>query len=413
MARIHALRELLHHPLFPTIYLPALLYSIAQMMIVPILPVYAAEFDVSYGLVGLVLAAGQLGRMVGDVPAGLVLRRIGRKPAMVIGLVGTAISVAALFFAQSIPEVVFWRLLTGISGALYNISLHDFLSSEIVTASRGRSIALIGGVWRAGKLIGPTIATSLALFGLRIPFLAVAVLVLISAAIIIRNLPAEDRTKRKNDKVQGGHFWNVVRDNSRILAVSGLGQVFVQITRAGSQAIIPLYATDVLNLSVQAVGPILSISAALDFMLFYPAGWVMDHKGRRYAVVPSFVVQAIGLALIPLTTGFWGLLGAASLIGLGNGISAGTMMTIGADLTPPETRGEFLGVWRLIGDMGSAGGPLIVGGVAGLLALGPSAWVIAGASGAGATLFAFFIPETLKKKRSPMANAALVGAPED
>jgi MFS family permease len=123
----------------------------------------------------------------------------------------------------------------------------------------------------------------------------------------------------------------------------------------------------------------------------------MDRKGRKHAIVPSFVVQAFGLALIPLTGGFLSLLFAASLIGLGNGLSAGTMMTLGADLAPVDSRGAFLGVWRLIGDMGAAGGPLIVGGVAGILALGASALVISGAGGMAASIFAFLVPETLRK----------------
>ena len=73
------------------------------------------------------------------------------------------------------------------------------------------------------------------------------------------------------------------------------------------------------------------------------------------------------------------------------------MMTLGADLAPVDSRGEFLGVWRLIGDLGSAGGPLIVGGIAGALALGAAALVISGAGGLAASVFAFLVPETLKK----------------
>jgi MFS family permease len=399
MFRPSALRDLIHHPLFPGIYLPALLFSIAQMMIVPVLPVYAREeFAVSYGLIGVVLAAGQIGRMLGDIPAGLFLRRWGRKPAMLSGLSGAAISGAALFAAGSIPEVIAWLLLFGISGALYNISLHDYLSGEVVNTNRGRSIAMIGGVYRAGRLIGPTIATTLAaLFGLRVPFLVVGGFALIAGTVVLRNLPAGKKPKREHIPSHSSRLLSVMRRHKRDLAVTGMGQVCAQITRAGSHAIIPLYGTDVLGLSVEMIGPIFSVSAALDLIFFYPAGWVMDTKGRKYAIVPSFVIQAIGLALIPLTMGFWGLLGAASLIGLGNGLSAGTMMTLGADLAPPDSRGEFLGVWRLIGDMGSAGGPLIVGGIAGILALGASALVISGAGGMAASIFAFLVPETLQK----------------
>lgn len=60
----------------------------------------------------------------------------------------------------------------------------------------------------------------------------------------------------------------------------------------------------------------------------------MDRLGRKAAIVPSFVVQAVGMALIPLSHSYGGLLAVASLIGLGNGLGSGSMMTLGADLAP-------------------------------------------------------------------------------
>lgn len=401
MSRVRALRELARHPLFPSIYLPLWIESTAQMMIIPILPVYAAGFEVSYGMIGLVLAAGQLGRMTGDVPAGLLVGRLGRKPSMIIGLTSTAFAVLALVWAQSIPEVIVYRLLAGMGTALYSVSVHDHMSSAVSTENRGRSIALIGGVFRAGKFIGPTIGTTVAaLFGLRAPFVLFGFMILAALAIIfVRYASAKKAPHPSGHSVAGGQLLPMLVENRRALALGGAGQVFVQLTRAGSQAIIPLYATDVLGLSVEMIGPIFSVSAAIDMALFYPAGWIMDRKGRKYAIVPSFVIQAVGLALIPLTFGFWSLLFAASLIGFGNGLSAGTMMTVGADLAPADSRSTFLGVWRLIGDMGSASGPLIVGSVAGVLALGASALVIAGAGGVAASIFAFLVPETLRKSK--------------
>ena len=70
------------------------------------------------------------------------------------------------------------------------------------------------------------------------------------------------------------------------------------------------------------------------------------------------------------------LLAVAMLIGFGNGLGSGLMMTLGADLAPPGATGEFLGIWRLIGDAGAVLGPLTVGLVAGAVGLGGGAWVL-------------------------------------
>ena len=128
----------------------------------------------------------------------------------------------------------------------------------------------------------------------------------------------------------------------------------------------------------------------------------MDRFGRKFAIVPCFGIQALGMALVPFAANFAGLLFAAVLIGFGNGLGAGSMMTLGADLSPARSRGEFLGVWRLIGDLGQTGAPLVVGVVAEILVLSSAIWFIAGSGLVSASIFLILVPETLKRKH-PLA----------
>jgi MFS family permease len=124
----------------------------------------------------------------------------------------------------------------------------------------------------------------------------------------------------------------------------------------------------------------------------------MDRYGRKFAIVPSFIFLGIGMILMPLTQGFVGLAVVAGVIGFGNGLGSGTMMTLAADLAPSEARGEFLGMWRLIGDAGFTVGPIVAGAVAGWLAL-PIAMVVMGSSGLlSSFIFATLVPETNKRQ---------------
>jgi len=129
-------------------------------------------------------------------------------------------------------------------------------------------------------------------------------------------------------------------------------------------------------------------------MLFIPAGILMDRYGRKVAAVPSFAVMAVGMALVPFTNSFVTLLLVAMLIGLGNGLGSGTMMTLGADLAPPGATGEFLGLWRLIGDTGQAGGPLAVGTLTDALGFEASAIILAGAGLSSSLILALLVKET-------------------
>jgi MFS family permease len=109
------------------------------------------------------------------------------------------------------------------------------------------------------------------------------------------------------------------------------------------------------------------------------------------------LVFAVGLAAIPLAYDYWSLLIVGIVIGFGNGLGSGSMLTLGADLSSKESRGVFLGLWFLIGNMGAATGPLIAGTVATILVLEATAYVFSGSSVLAALVFAFLVPETLKR----------------
>jgi MFS-type transporter involved in bile tolerance (Atg22 family) len=110
---------------------------------------------------------------------------------------------------------------------------------------------------------------------------------------------------------------------------------------------------------------------------------------------------AIGMALIPLTSTFAGLLFVGLFLGLANGLGSGINMTLGSDLSPPLGRSQFFGVWRLVSDVGTAGGPLLVAAVTSIATLG-AASVFVGAIGlVGATVMWRAVPETLDRGAEP------------
>ena len=149
-----------------------------------------------------------------------------------------------------------------------------------------------------------------------------------------------------------------------------------------------------LGLNVAQIGTIQSASSLIDMALFVPAGYIMDRWGRKFASVPSFALMGIGMALIPLTGGFWSLFAAAMLIGIGNGFGSGVIMTLGADLAPPGATGEFLGIWRFIGDSGRAGGPVAVGALADSAGFGVASVVLGGVGVLASATLMFLVKET-------------------
>jgi len=385
-------------------YLPALMVTLGQGLLVPILPLFAVNFDISYGLIGLVLAGEGIGTLIADVPTGMIQRRFGNKQVMMMGVLVKALSVFLLFFASSVWVVLLLRLVAGFGRSMYTVSAHVYVTNQVGLSQRGKAISMFGGTHRLGGFIGPAVGGLIAgLLGLRAVFVFVGLVTVVGLLLVAAftlNGKRKGRGESKSDSPEL-HIRSVVASNYRILASAGTAQIFGQMIRAGRTIIIPLFAAEALGLAVDQIGLIVSISVAVDFSLFVVAGWLMDRIGRKFAIVPCFGIQALGMALVPFATSYSGLLFAAILIGIGNGLGSGSMMTLGADLSPARSRGEFLGLWRLIGDMGHTGAPLVVGVVADLLVLSSAIWVIAGSGLAAASIFLFFVPETLRRKSTP------------
>lgn len=407
LRRHPGIRRLLRDPLILPFYLPSLVISLSYGLMTPVLPYYAESFDVSYGWVGAMISAQALGMLVSDLPCGLLLRRLGQKRAMLVGMGVMILSRVAFVWAGSIQEAFGYRLMGGFGIALFGVARHAYVAKHAAVATRGRAMALFGGLNRIGKFVGPLIGGFVAAaWGLRMPFLGAGLVSLLAVLLVVIFIPGRDTASGATSSASearvpptfGGGLGQMLRDQAGLLIPAGLGQIFVQMIRSGRDTIIPLYAANVIGLNVDQTGLLMGIAAAVEMTMFIPAGWVMDHWGRKYAYVPSFGLQALGMALVPLTGGFGGLLACATTIGLANGLSSGGMMTLGADLAPPDARGEFLGVWRLIGDVGGTGGPSLVGFVADALALPAAALAMAASGLVAALTFGFLLPETLNQE---------------
>jgi MFS family permease len=149
---------------------------------------------------------------------------------------------------------------------------------------------------------------------------------------------------------------------------------------------------------------IYGVSGAIDALTFYPAGKVMDRYGRRWVAVPSTIVLGVSFALMPLTHGVISLALAAMIMGFGNGIGSGIVMTLGADTSPAIGRPTFLGVWRELADAGAGIGPVILSAITALagLAAGIEVSALVG-FGAAAALWAW-VPKNAGRVRSGVAT---------
>ncbi|GAA0952559.1 MFS transporter [Kribbella koreensis] len=357
----------------PSVYLPALLYGIGSGAIAPVVALSALQLGAPVAVAGLVVAAAGLGQVIGDIPAGTLATRVGERRAMVLA---TVLVTAALVGCLVVPTV--WGLaiaiaLTGVAGAVWNLARQAYLSEAVPLNMRARALSTLGGVSRIGSFIGPFVGAFAMKFlgtdGAYWVHLVAAAL----ACVVLLSLPDIESVRRKRmaNPVVMQSTAAVIREHLPVLRTLGSGALLVGAVRASRQVVIPLWAEH-LGLDPQTTSIIFGISGAVDMLLFYPAGSVMDRFGRKWVAVPSMFVLGLAHLLLPLTHSVTSLTAVALLMGVGNGLGAGVIMTLGADASPPVGRAQFLGAFRLFADAGSGAGPFMVAAVTAVAGLGPA-----------------------------------------
>jgi MFS family permease len=293
----------------------------------------------------------------------------------------------------------------GCAWSVWLLARLSFVTDVAPVAQRGRALSLLGGVNRVGNFVGPFAGGFTAEFAGRDAALYVQAGLAAAACAVLFFFVRGEASSPPEAGHGGGAYQRlgrVVTEHRRVFLTAGLAATAIGVLRSARQAVIPLWG-DGIGLSDAEIGVIFGVSSAIDMTLFYPVGIVMDRWGRKWAGVPCLLTMAAGLALIPLTGSFATLLLASLLTSFGNGLGSGIVMTLGADFSPPAGRADFLGVWRLVADVGTAGGPALLGVVASFAGLGAATVATGGLGLAGAAVMAFLVSEPLKRREHPAA----------
>ncbi|MBG0562711.1 MFS transporter [Actinoplanes aureus] len=375
----------------PSVYLPSGVYSTALGAVAPVVVLSATGLGASLATAALVAAMIGLGQIAGSLPAGVLIARFGEQRTMVAATALAVPALGACMLARNVLMLGAAVGLLGVAGAAWIVARHAYLTEAVHPTLRARAMSTLGGVARIGTFIGPFLgAAAMHLTGLRGAYL-VAMAGAGLATALLALLPPVPHDRPAHTLGAPARLWTVIRDNRRTLRTLGLGVLLVGALRASRQAIVPLWGAS-LGLDPATIGLIYGCSGAVDMLLFYPAGRLMDRHGRRWAAVPAMALLGLAHALLPLATGGPGLAAAAMLMGLGNGLSAGLVLTIGSDVSPAEGRAQFLGAWRLCADIGNGGGPLLIGAVTAALSLAAAALTVASAGLLAATLLYRWLP---------------------
>ncbi|MFJ6679166.1 MFS transporter [Microbacterium sp. NPDC091382] len=401
----------------PMVYAPTVLFAIGEGAVLPLIPILAGRLGADVALSALIASLLVVGQLIGNLPAGWSVARFGERVTMIVaGSLALIVSLAAAL-VPSLPVFAAAVFLIGSCAAAFGLARHSFMTTRVPVMFRARALSLLGGTFRLGMFTGPFIAAGLiGLFGderSTIWFFAVCLVALIVLVTFgpdpekqfiaepTRGHDAEDSGEPVTGSIPVAERIGVFRTmwlHRRVLSRVGLAAACLSAVRSARQVVLPLWGVSI-GLDAQTIALIVGISGALDFALFYASGQVMDRFGRLWAALPAMILMGSGFLALSVThdgagAEMWFAMFAA-VLGVGNGLSSGILLTIGADLAPKEDPAPFLGSWRTLTDAGGATTPLIVTGVTAISSLSFAAGAVGVIGLLGAVAFIRWLPRFL------------------
>lgn len=373
------------------IYGPTTVFALGEGAVLPLIPIFAAERGADPGLAAFIAGLLVIGQLCGNIPAGALVPRYGERLTMVFAGGVVLIGAIGMALLPGIWELGASAFLIGVGAAGFGVARHAFMTTRVPMAFRARALSLLGGTFRLGIFVGPFVAAGLlflvhdqhaAVWFLGVCIVAATLMVLIGPdperAIPVGgagSLLIEDTGEAVTGAIPRSERIGVFRTMWRhrgVLARLGVSAACLASVRAARQIVLPLFGV-MIGLDAPTIALIIGIAGAVDFALFYAGGQVMDRFGRLWAVLPSLVLMGLGYVALALTVPLpqdemWFAM-FAIVIAVGNGLSSGILMTLGADTAPPADPGPYLGSWRTLTDAGGAATTLLVSGVTALVSL--------------------------------------------
>ncbi|HET8928445.1 MAG TPA: MFS transporter [Microbacterium sp.] len=402
----------------PMIYGPTVLYGLGQGAVIPLVPVIAAALGADIATAALVASALVVGQLCGNLPAGWLVARIGERLTMALAATISVGGVLGMVFAPGLVVFAVSVFVIGFCAAAFGLARHAFMTTRVPVAFRARSLSLLGGAYRLGVFVGPFIAAGLlavfhdesaALWFFGICLAGTILLVLLgpdpekefaaeppgTASAMMISADTGEAVTGTIPQTPGGGVFRTMWRNRGVLSRLGAAAASLSAVRSARQIVLPLWGVSI-GLDAQTIALVVGVSGAVDFALFYASGQVMDRLGRLWAALPAMLLMGAGFLALAFTheldsASMWFAM-LAVVLGVGNGLSSGILLTLGADVAPKADPAPFLGSWRTLTDAGGALAPLAVAGIAAIASLAVATAAVGALGFAGAAAFARWVP---------------------
>lgn len=342
----------------------ALLIALGFGLIAPILPQFAASFDVGFGAASAIVTVFALARMTFAPAAGALIARFGERWMYVVGLGGVALSSFLCAAAQGYWDLLLWRGLGGIGSVMFTVSSMGLLVRLAPVHARGRMSALYGSAFLLGNICGPLLGTFLSGFGYRITLIVYGISVVCALVVVLLFL----RDPARNDDPDD------VRPRVRLAEVLGLPQYRALLVSGFANgwatfgvriALVPLMAAALPSIGAPMAGIALTLFAVGNVVGQQFTGRLVDAVGRRPVLMTGLLISGLSTIVFGWAQSTPIFLGLSVLGGVGASMIQPASQAMLADIIGSDRNGgQALSAFSMATDLGTIIGTLLAGFIA-------------------------------------------------
>jgi MFS transporter, DHA1 family, tetracycline resistance protein len=341
---------------FVTVFLDLVGFGI----VIPLLPLYAERFGAGPVAAAWLVAVYSLMQFFFAPAWGRLSDRIGRRPVLLVGLAGSALSYLAFGLAGSLAVLFVARAANGVMGANVGVA-QAYIADVTPREDRAKGMGMIGAAFGLGFIFGPAIGGVLSRWGPEWPFLGAAALSALNGVVawfrLPESLPPHARAAQPGRAGLRARAATVLGASPRLRRLYATG-FLTTLALAAVEATLALWAVRRWSLTQESIG---YGFAAIGLVAAVAQGFLVARLvrriGERKAALLGLSLLALAMAMVPLAPSlpFVGL--ALGLWAVGQGAATPSITAMISHQGGPAEQGRILAASQSLSAMGRVLGP--------------------------------------------------------
>ncbi|MCM3664496.1 MFS transporter [Mesobacillus subterraneus] len=320
----------------PILFLVMFLVMVGFGIIIPVIPFYAEEIGATPTQLGLLMAVYSLMQLLFAPMWGRVSDRIGRKPVIMIGILGLSLSFFLMAISTELWMLFAARIIGGLLSSANMPTVMAYVADITSEEDRGKGMGIIGASVGLGFIFGPAIGGVFSQSSLNTPFYlagATSLLTFLLVTFVLKeSLTVEQRNSHAKEKT------SLLKAFNGPVSVLFVLQLFVSLSLSGLEATFAYFAAEKADLGAVELGYIFMIMGLAGAIVQGGLVGRMTKKlGEGTVIQLGIVISAIGFALILLIKGFGTAALFLTVFGVGNGLIRPSVSSL---LTKKSTAGH-------------------------------------------------------------------------